>query len=110
MIEVGRVCLKIAGRDSNLIGVIVEVVDDKTVMIDGQTRRRKCNVKHLEPTAKLLKIKKGASHAEVVKALKAEGIEVEERKKKDKPKTDKPRRVRKAKPKPAKTESKPAKK
>lgn len=109
MIEVGRVCLKIAGRDSNLICVIVDMVDDKNVLIDGQTRRRNCNIKHLEATNKLVKIKKGASHAEIVKALDAEGIKVEERKKSTKTKTPKPTKQRKSKAKPAESEPKPNK-
>lgn len=111
MIEVGRVCLKIAGRDSNLKCVIVDVVDDKTVLIDGQTRRRKCNIKHIEPTEQVIKIKKGAAHSEVVKGLDKLGIKVEERKTKSKVKTPKPVKKRKVKTKKpeAKTE-KPSKK
>lgn len=111
MIEVGRVCLKIAGRDSNLVCVVVEVVDDKTVLIDGQTRRRNCNIIHLEPTSKLVNIKKGASHTEVVKALDGEGIKVEEKKKSTKAKTPKPVKQRKSNAKLAKkAEPKPNKK
>ena len=97
MIEIGRVCLKVAGRDSNLKCVVVDTVDEKTVLIDGQTRRRKCNIKHLEPTDQFIKIKKGASHSEVVKEFDKIGIKVEEKKKKDKPKTVKPAKKRKIK-------------
>ncbi len=76
MFEIGRICVKIAGRDSGLKAVIVEVVDSFTVLIDGQTRRRKCNVKHLEPTKEVIKIKKGASHEEVVSEFKKLKIEI----------------------------------
>ena len=92
MIEVGRVCLKIAGRDSNLKCVVVDVIDAKTVLIDGQTRRRKCSIKHVEPLSQVVKIKKAATHSEVVKELENIGIKVAEKKTKTraKPKTQKP--------------------
>ena len=70
MIEVGRVCLKIAGRDAGLRCVVVEVLDKNFVMIDGQTRRRKCNVIHLHPLDETVKVKAKASHEDVVKAFK----------------------------------------
>ena len=95
MIEVGRLIVKIAGRDAGKKGVIIEILDDNYIMIDGQVRRRKCNIIHIEPLNKILKIKDKAAHDEVVKVLKTEGIEVEERKTKEKPKTDKPKKQRK---------------
>jgi len=69
MFEVGRVVMKVAGRDAKKIAVIVEQVDTKTVVIDGQTRRRKVNVAHLEPLNKTVNISKGASTQDVAKAL-----------------------------------------
>ena len=57
MIEIGRICVKIAGRDAGLKCVIVDILDDKSVLIDGETRRRKCNVLHLEPSKEVIKIK-----------------------------------------------------
>ncbi|RMF55283.1 50S ribosomal protein L14e [Candidatus Woesearchaeota archaeon] len=84
VIEVGRVCLKIAGRDSNKRCVIVDVLNNNYVLIDGETRRKKCNVKHIEPTSKVIKISKGASHAEVVREFKKLGIEIKEKVKKEK--------------------------
>ena len=82
MIEIGRLVVKLAGRDAGLKGLIVDVLDKNYILIDGQVRRRKCNILHIEPLQKVLKIKKGASHNEVVTALKEEGIEVIEKKKK----------------------------
>ncbi len=99
MFQVGRLCVKIAGRDAGKKCLIVEVLDDNFVMIDGQTRRRKANIRHLEPLDKQLNIKKGASHKEVVDALKKEKIEVSE--KKTKTKTEKPKKQRKSKSKKA---------
>jgi large subunit ribosomal protein L14e len=104
MFEVGRVCVKIAGRDAGQKCVIVSVLDDKTVLIDGMTRRRKCNKIHLEPLNKVLDIKDNASHEDVAKAFKTLDLEV--RPKKSKPKTEKPKSQKKAKP---KAESSPKK-
>lgn len=95
MMQVGRVCLKIAGRDANLQCVIVDVLENNYVLIDGQTRRKKCNTKHLEPLNKTLKIKKKASHDEVIKAFKELNIDIKEKKSKEK--ATKPSKTRKAK-------------
>jgi len=95
MIEVGRLCLKIAGRDSGKRCLVVEIIDDKTAMIDGQTRRKKCNIKHLEPTKTKITLKKGASHSEVAKEFSKLGIEIKEKKSK-KPK-QRPGKARKQK-------------
>jgi large subunit ribosomal protein L14e len=84
MYEIGRLAIKIAGRDSGKKCVVVDIVDDHFVLIDGQTRRRKCNIIHLEPLDKVLKIKKGASHAEIVDMFKKEGMEVSDTKPKEK--------------------------
>ena len=69
MYEVGRICIKLAGRDAGKEAVIVDILDDKYVLIDGNVRRRKCNIMHLEPTSKMIEVKKKASHAEVKTAF-----------------------------------------
>jgi large subunit ribosomal protein L14e len=97
MIEVGRMCVKIAGRDAGLKCVVVEVIDDTFVKIDGQTRARKCNIRHLEPLAAKLDISKGISHEAVMKALKSQGVEPVEKNParsgpKTGPRTEKPRK------------------
>jgi len=93
MIEVGRLCIKIAGRDAGLKCVIVDVLDDKFVLIDGETRRRKCNILHLEPLKDTIKIKKNASHEGVKEEFEKLGLKVMETK--PKPKTERPRKKRK---------------
>lgn len=95
VLEIGRVCVKIAGRDAGQMAVIVNVLDKKTVVIDGQVRRRKCNITHLEPTSKSVKVDKDASHNAVVSALKSIGIEVVDRK--PRKATKQPRKIRKGK-------------
>jgi large subunit ribosomal protein L14e len=81
MFDVGRVCVKIAGRDAGQTAVVVDVVDDHYVLIDGNVRRKKCNVKHLEPLKDILKIKKGASTIDVHKAMISSKMKVVEIKK-----------------------------
>ena len=95
MIDVGRVCVKIAGRDAGKKAVIVEKIDSNFVLIDGQTRRRKCSINHLEPLNKTLDIKKGDSHAKIITAFKTLNIKLVEKKPKTK-KAERPRRVRKS--------------
>lgn len=80
MISIGRVCVKTAGRDAGQLAVVIDVLDNNTVVIDGQVRRRKCNVMHLEPTSKFVTVDKDASHNAVVAALKDVGITVTDRK------------------------------
>jgi large subunit ribosomal protein L14e len=76
LISVGRVCKKVAGREAGKSCVIVEIIDKNFVVIDGpKVKRRRCNIKHLEPLDKVIDIKEGASHEEVVKKLKEIGIE-----------------------------------
>ena len=81
MFEIGRIVIKIAGRDAGQTGIVVDNIDDNNVLIDGNVRRRKCNITHLEPKNEVLKIKKGASTSEVHKIMSAAGIKVVERKK-----------------------------
>lgn len=105
--DIGRLCVKIAGRDANKRCVIIDIKDDHTVLIDGETRRRHCNVIHLEPLAEMLDVKKGASHADVVAAFKKLGVELSAAK--PKKAAAKPRHVRKAKEAPAAEKPKKAK-
>ncbi len=76
MLEVGRLCIKTAGRDAMKHCVIIEIIDEKYVLVDGNTRRKKVNKTHIEPLNKILKIKKGATTKEALEALKVEGIEL----------------------------------
>ena len=80
LFDVGRVVLKIAGRDAGRKAVVVEVLDSQYVLIDGNTRRKKVNVKHLEPTAQMLDIDSGASHDVVKKEFEKIGLSVWETK------------------------------
>ena len=80
---VGRLCVKLAGRDAGQTGVIVEVIDQNYVLIDGATRRKKVNVRHLEPLSDTIDLKEKASHVDVVKAFEKLGLAVLIAKKKE---------------------------
>jgi len=97
--KIGQLCIKLAGRDGGQFCVVVDTIDDTYVLIDGNVRRKKCNLKHLEALDKVLKIKKGASSEEVKKALEAEGIKILKKGKKRTP-AKKPTKKRKIKQKP----------
>ena len=101
MIEIGRVCIKTAGRDSGELAVVLTDSQNNLVLVDGNVRRKKCNVKHLEPTSKLLNLKEEASTADVHKAMAAEGLKVnkvsEKKEKKEKAAPKKAETTKKAK-------------
>jgi large subunit ribosomal protein L14e len=108
MFEIGRICVKIAGRDARKKAVIIDVIDKNYVLIDGETRRRKCNINHLEPLNKIVKIKKKAS-PDIVKGIFKKELNIELSEKKPKIKKEKPKKKPK-KQELKKTEKKPDKK
>jgi large subunit ribosomal protein L14e len=74
-IEVGRICVKLLGRESGKKCVVVDVIDKNFALVTGPksvtgVRRRRTNVDHLEPTPEAVEVKKGAVDEEVEKALK----------------------------------------
>jgi len=72
--EVGRVCVKLAGREAGQKCAIVEVLDQNFVLVSGPgVKRKRCNIAHLEPTKLKLEISKGATDEEVKRALEAAG-------------------------------------
>lgn len=77
--DVGRVCKKVVGRESGKTCVIVEKVDKNFVIVESpDVRRRRCNIRHLEPVDITVKIKEGATEKEVEKALKKVKMPAEE--------------------------------
>ena len=76
-IEVGRVCVKVAGRESGRKCVIVEVMDKSFVMVTGPkkvtgVKRRRVNINHVAPTEDTIQVKRGASDEEVIQVLEAD--------------------------------------
>jgi large subunit ribosomal protein L14e len=77
-IEVGRVCVKVAGRESGRKCVIVDVMDKSFVLVTGPkkvtgVKRRRVNINHVAPTEETVQIKRGASDEEVTQMLEADG-------------------------------------
>jgi large subunit ribosomal protein L14e len=77
-IEVGRICVKVVGREAGKRCIIVDVVDKNFVLITGPknvsgVKRRRVNANHVEPTGEKIEIKHGATDEEVTEALKAAG-------------------------------------
>ncbi len=77
-IEVGRICVKLSGREAGRKCVVVDLADKSFVLITGPkevtgVRRRRANVNHIEPLQDSLDIKRGASDEEVTEALKSAG-------------------------------------
>ena len=109
--SVGRICVKLAGRDAGQKCVVLSEAKDGRVLIDGATRRREVSINHLEPLADVVAVKAGASTAEVSKVLEPLGVVVRETKAKKA--TVRPVQVRltkKSAKKPAVKTAKPAKK
>ncbi|MEM3703190.1 MAG: 50S ribosomal protein L14e [Candidatus Bathyarchaeia archaeon] len=78
-IEIGKICVKICGREAGKKCVIVDIIDKGFVLVTGPksvtgVKRRRANINHLEPLSEKIEIKRGASDEEVVEALKGKGL------------------------------------
>jgi len=88
-IEVGRVCVKLTGREAGRKCVVVDVIDKNFVLVTGPfkvsgVKRRRVNVNHVEPTEVKVDVKKGDDDEKVTEALSKAG-KLEEMKAKVKP-------------------------
>ena len=77
-IEVGRICVKLTGREAGRKCVIVDIMDKSFVVITGPkivtgVKRRRANMNHVEPLQDKIAIKRGATDEEVTEELKASG-------------------------------------
>ncbi|MGQ9552082.1 MAG: 50S ribosomal protein L14e [Candidatus Bathycorpusculaceae bacterium] len=77
-IEIGRVCVKLIGREAGRKCVIVDVLDKSFVLVTGPrmvtgVKRRRVNIDHIEVLRDKIEIKRGASDEEVTEELKAAG-------------------------------------
>ncbi len=78
-IEIGRICVKVAGREAGRKCVIVDIIDENFVLVTGPksltgVKRRRVNIKHIEPLDKTINIGRGASDEEVLKAIAEAGL------------------------------------
>lgn len=67
--EVGRVCVKIAGKESGRVCVVVEKIDENFVIVDGFVKRRRCNIKHLEPLPYKIEVSKDDKKEEIQRKI-----------------------------------------
>ncbi len=69
-IDVGSVCVKTTGREAGKKAVVLEIVDDGHVVVQGTgVRKRKCNIAHLLPTGKKLNVGKNVTEKELNEML-----------------------------------------
>jgi len=78
-IEIGRICVKVTGREAGRKCVVVDIIDDTFVLITGPksltgVKRRRVNIKHIEPLDKKVPVARGASDEEVLKAIGESGL------------------------------------
>jgi len=73
-IDVGRICVKLVGREAGKKCVIVDVVDKNFVLVTGPKelngfKRRRVNVNHIEVTERRVSIRRGETDEELLKTL-----------------------------------------
>ena len=72
--DVGRICVKLKGREAGNRCVIVDVIDRNYVIVTGPldvtgVRRRRVNMSHLQPLDEVVEISKNASDEEIAGLL-----------------------------------------
>ncbi len=72
--DVGRICVKLTGREAGSRCVIVDVVDRNYVIVTGPlevtgVRRRRVNMSHLQPLDEVVEISRNASDEEIAALL-----------------------------------------
>jgi len=77
-IEVGRICVKQAGRENGKKCVVIDVMDKSFVLVTGPkkvtgVKRRRVNINHVMPLQEKIEVKRGASDEEVAQILDDEG-------------------------------------
>lgn len=78
-LEVGRVVMKVAGREAGKYAVVVKKMNDAFVEVTGPkiltgVKRRRANIEHLEPLEYVLLINEGASDEDVIAALEKQNL------------------------------------
>ena len=79
VMELGRCVVKSQGRDAGRKAVIVDILDRNFVLITGPQsitgiKRKRSNIKHLEPLEQKITISRGSADEEVETALQKEGF------------------------------------
>ena len=73
-VEVGRICVKITGREAGRKCIVLNIIDENFVLITGPrkvsgVKRRRVNISHIEPTEVKIDIMREATDEEIVQAL-----------------------------------------
>ncbi len=73
-VEVGRICVKIAGRNAGKKCVIVDIMDKSFILVTGPkavtgVKRKRANMNHIMVLEDKLDLKRGASDEEVTQIL-----------------------------------------
>ena len=76
--DVGRICVKLSGRETGKKCVIVDLTDKSFIVVTGPksvtgVRRRRVNINHVEMLDDKIDIKRDAPDEEVAGALKSSG-------------------------------------
>ena len=84
VLEIGRVCMKITGREAGKYAVVIKPAaktkDEKSfVLVTGPklltgVKRRKCNIEHLKATGHKLEVAENATDEEVIAAYEKAGL------------------------------------
>ena len=78
VLDIGRICVKRLGREAGKKCVIVDVIDKSFVVVTGPkalsgVKRRRVNIRHIEPTDDKLELSRQALDEDVVAAVEAAG-------------------------------------
>ena len=73
-IEIGRICVKVTGREAGRKCVVVDMIDKNFVLVTGPqkvtgVKRRRVNMSHIEPTEKKIEIRRGDSDEKITSAI-----------------------------------------
>jgi len=69
-VEVGSICIKTAGREAGQKAVVLEEAKGGIVVIEGPyIKKRKCNIAHLFPTGKTIKVTKSMTKKELLERI-----------------------------------------
>lgn len=78
-LDIGQICVKFLGKESGKICVVVDRIDDNFVLIDGQVKRRRCNILHIKTLDKKIEINSNESTEKIKKELIKLGYEIKEK-------------------------------
>ena len=77
--EIGRVCLKLSGREAGKYCVVLKKENKSFVLVTGPkmltgVKRRKANLEHLEPTRYIIEVPESGSDEMVIEGYQKAGL------------------------------------